>query len=115
MEGYKAMTSKAAIKQSSGSIIEDTLKKASFDEVTIVGDLILARTGIRRQWIKREAPHVTKAIEAQRGLVTNTFGAGIEKTDLALYRFLNFPYYDSSGVIERINLASGWFEKLFPK
>ena len=50
---------------------------------------------------------MTKAIEAQRGLVTNTFGAGIEKTDLALYRFLNFPYYDSSGVIERINLASG--------
>jgi hypothetical protein len=49
-----------------------------------VGFLILASTGTRRQWINLEAPHVIKDIEAQRGLVTHTFGRGIENMDLAL-------------------------------
>jgi hypothetical protein len=49
LEGYSAVTSKAARKQSSGNVIEEILKKASFEEVTIIGDLILARTGIKRQ------------------------------------------------------------------
>jgi hypothetical protein len=43
------VTSNAAKKQESGRTREEILSKASVEEVTIVGFLILASTGTRRQ------------------------------------------------------------------
>ena len=73
----------------------------------MVGFFILASTGINKQCINRDAPHVTKATDAQRGLVTHTFGRGLENMDLPLYRFLNLEYFDNSGVMVNIKTASG--------